>query len=119
MNFNNLHRIYLALMAKRNPGRRLVSKANGIKVAMHALLQRGSKMRTHAPDHSSPVRDMRSVYDTWCGKRKRLDSKGATTTTTTAAASPFPPPVAVLRGTQVEAAAAASKPMENPSVCTS
>ena len=53
--------------------------AEGIKEAAHALLHRGSKMRTRTPDHLSPVRDMTSVYNTGCGKRKRLDAKGIAT----------------------------------------
>ena len=72
--------------------------AEGIKKATHGLLQRGGKMRTRAPDHPSPVRDMRSVYSTGCGKRKRYDAKGATTTTTTTARSP---PVAGPRSTKL------------------
>ena len=79
MNFNNLHRIYLALMEKHNPGRRPVTMAHRIKEATHALLQRGIKMRTRAPEHPSPVRDLKNVHDTGCGKRKRLDAKGVTT----------------------------------------
>ena len=51
----------------------------GIKEATHTLLQRGSKMRTRAPDHPSPVRDTRNVHDTGCRKRKRSDAKGVTT----------------------------------------
>ena len=66
-------------MEKHNPGRRPVTMAQGIKEAAHALLQRGSKMRTRAPDHLSPVRDMTCVYDTGCGKRKRSDARGVTT----------------------------------------
>ena len=38
-------------------------------------------MRIWAPSHPLPVRDMTSVYDTGCGKRKRSDAKGVTTTT--------------------------------------
>ena len=64
VNFNNAYRIYLALMEEYNLGRRLISMAQGIKEATHALLQRGSKTRTRAPDHPSPVRDMKSVHDT-------------------------------------------------------
>ena len=79
MNFNNSYRIYLSLMEKHNPGRRPVTMAEGIKEATHALLQRGSKMRTRAPEHPSPVRDLRNVHDTGCGKRKRSDAKGVTT----------------------------------------
>ena len=80
MNFNNSYRIYLlALMEKHNPGRRLVTITEGMKEATYALLQRGSKMRTQAPGHPSPVRDMTIIYDTRCGKRKRLDTKGVTT----------------------------------------
>ena len=36
-------------------------------------------MRKRAPDHPSPVRDMASVYNTGCGKRKRSDAKEVTT----------------------------------------
>ena len=35
-------------------------------------------MRSRAPDYPSPVRNMRSVYSTGCGKRKRSDAKGVT-----------------------------------------
>ena len=38
-------------------------------------------MRTRAPDHPSPIRDMTCVYNTGSGKRKRLDAKGVITTT--------------------------------------
>ena len=69
----------MALMEKHNPGQRPISMTEGIKEATYGLLQRGSKMRTQAPDHPSPVRDMRNVHDTGCGKRKRLDAKGVTT----------------------------------------
>ena len=40
--------IYLSLIEKHNPGRRPVTMVEGIKEATHALLQRGSKMRTRA-----------------------------------------------------------------------
>ena len=50
----------------------------GIKEAADCFLQRGGKMRTRAPNHPSSVRDMRSVYDIGCGKRKRSDAKGVT-----------------------------------------
>ena len=36
-------------------------------------------MRTRALDRPSLVRDMRSVYDTGCGKRKLPDARGVTT----------------------------------------
>ena len=37
-------------------------------------------MRTRAPDHPSPARNMISVYNiTGCRKKKRLDTKGVTT----------------------------------------
>ena len=65
--------------------------AEGIKDTTHAFLQRGSKMRKRAPSHPSPVRDMTSVYDTGCGKRKRFDAKGITTMSMTRA-----PPVEVV-----------------------
>ena len=78
MNFNNSYRIYLSLMEKHNPGRRLVKMTEGIKEATHALIQRGSKMWTRAPDHPSPVRVLRNVHDTGCGKRKKSDAKRVT-----------------------------------------
>ena len=81
MNFKNFYRIYLALTEKHNPERRLVRMTEGIKEATHGLLQRGEKIRTRAQDHPSPVKDMKSVYNTGCGKRKRLDAKGVITTT--------------------------------------
>ena len=81
INFNNSFRIYLVLMVEHNPGRRLISLAERMKEATHDLLQRGGKMKTRAPDHPSPVRDMRSVYDTGCGKRKGFDANGVNTTT--------------------------------------
>ena len=39
MNFNNVYRIYLALMAEHNPGKRLVSMAKGIKEADYGFLK--------------------------------------------------------------------------------
>ena len=36
-------------------------------------------MRTRDPDHPSPVRNMRSVYNTRCEKKIRSDAKGVTT----------------------------------------
>ena len=75
------------MMEKHNPGRRPVMMAEGIKEAIHALLQRGSTMRTNALEHPLPVRDLRNVHDIGCGKRKRSDAKGITTTT------PKAPPV--------------------------
>ena len=78
LNFNNSYRINLALMTEHNPGRIPGSLVEGIKEAIDALLQRGIKTRTRAPDHPSPVMDMRSVYNTECGKRKRSDAKGVT-----------------------------------------
>ena len=63
----------------------LATMAQGIKEATYGLLQRRSQMRTRAPDHPSPVRDMKSVYYTGCGKRKRSDSKGVITRTMAAA----------------------------------
>ena len=46
-----------------------------------------SKTRKRAPDHPSPARDMTSVYDTGCGKRKRFGAKGVTTRSMARAAS--------------------------------
>ena len=67
--------MYLALIEKHNLGRRPVSLAEGIKEGTHALLRRGGKTRTRAPDHPSTVRDIRGVYNTGCGKRKRSDAR--------------------------------------------
>ena len=33
-------------------------------------------MRTSAPDHPLPVKDMTCVYNTECGKMKRSDAEG-------------------------------------------
>ena len=71
----------MALMEKHNLGRRPVTIAEGIKEATHSLLQRGPAMRTRAPDHPLPIRDMTCVYGTGCRKRKRSDTKGVITTT--------------------------------------
>ena len=42
-------------------------------------------MRIRAPSHPSPISDMRCIYNTGCGKRKRSDAKGITTTAPRAA----------------------------------
>ena len=78
VDFNNTYRIYLTLIGKHNPGRSLVIMAEGIKEATHALLQRGSKMRPRGPDYPLSIWDMRSVYNTGCGKGERCDMEGVT-----------------------------------------
>ena len=52
----------------------------GIKEAAHLLLQHGPKMRKQKPEHPSPVRDLRNVHDSGCGRKKRKDLKGAVST---------------------------------------
>ena len=83
-------------MEKHNPGRQLVSMAEGIKEATNAFLQRGEKTRIRIPNHPSPGRDMVFVYNNMgCRKRKMSNTKGVATTAvaTTAATTTRPFPV--------------------------
>ena len=77
MNFNNAYRIYLALMEEHNPGRKVLSISERIKEAAHSLLQEGPEMRKQVPEHASPVKDLRNVHDSECGRKERKNTKGA------------------------------------------
>ena len=80
MNFNNSYMINLSLTEKHNPGKRVLSRSEGIKEAVHSLLQKGSKMQKQKPEHPSPVRDLRNVHDSGSGRKKRKDVKGEMST---------------------------------------
>ena len=47
----------------------------GIKESAHAFLQSGEDMWKQAVTHPSPARDVNNVYDSGCGRKKRMDAK--------------------------------------------
>ena len=76
VNFNNSYMIYLALMAKHNPRRRILSLSERIKEATHSFLQVGLETRKQKPEYPSSVRDLRNAHDSGSRRKKKKDAKG-------------------------------------------
>ena len=92
--------------------------AEGIEEATHGLLQTGNKMRTRAPDDPSPVRDMTSVYDTGCWKRKKIGHKGSNNKVKGKGSKGSASGGNMFGAIQIEESTK-GKPMEKASVCIS